>query len=102
MLALGKVARVRAESLGPIAKSEPRAIPAVAYVAAASRVAGTLNQDLLLTTAMGESTSDYLVYHINPYIAVVLGGIGLAIALIVQFPARRYVPWIYWLVETWS
>lgn len=51
----------------------------------------------LLTTAMGESTSDFLVFKINPYIAVTLGGIGLAIALTLQFSARRYVPWIYWL-----
>lgn len=51
----------------------------------------------LLTTAMGESTSDYLVYHINPYLAVVLGGIGLLVSLILQFWVRRYIPWIYWL-----
>jgi len=51
----------------------------------------------LLTTAMGESTSDYLVYHINPYLAVILGGIGLVIALAIQLSARRYVAWIYWL-----
>ncbi len=51
----------------------------------------------LLTTAMGESTSDYLVYHINPYIAVALGGIGLLVSLILQLSARRYVAWIYWL-----
>jgi len=51
----------------------------------------------LLTTAMGESTSDYLVYNINPYIAVALGGIGLVVALVIQFSVRRYVPWIYWL-----
>ncbi|MBV8693896.1 MAG: hypothetical protein JO183_00210, partial [Ktedonobacteraceae bacterium] len=43
----------------------------------------------LLTTAMGESTTDYLVYHINPYIAVTLGGIGLALALVLQFFVRR-------------
>ncbi len=54
----------------------------------------------LLTTAMGESTSDYLVYHINPYIAVVLGGAGLVAALILQLLVRRYVPWIYWLAVT--
>jgi len=52
----------------------------------------------LLTTAMGESTSDYLVYHINPYLAVVLGGIGFVIALILQFAVRKYVAWIYWLM----
>ncbi|GAC1459734.1 MAG: hypothetical protein PVSMB4_18920 [Ktedonobacterales bacterium] len=51
----------------------------------------------LLTTAMGESTSDYLVYHIDPYIAVALGGIGLAVALAVQFLVRRYIAWVYWL-----
>ncbi len=51
----------------------------------------------LLTTAMGESTSDYLVYHINPYIAVILGGIGLVVALVLQFFVRRYIAWIYWL-----
>lgn len=51
----------------------------------------------LLTTAMGESTSDYLVYHINPYIAVALGGIGLLASLILQLSVRRYVAWIYWL-----
>ncbi|HUY75647.1 MAG TPA: hypothetical protein VMV29_02680 [Ktedonobacterales bacterium] len=51
----------------------------------------------LLTTAMGESTSDYLVYHINPYVAVVAGGVGLVVALILQFAVRRYIPWVYWL-----
>src|SRR5438552_8401297 len=51
----------------------------------------------LLTTAMGESTSDYLVHQLNPIIAVAIGGIGLAIALILQFAVRRYIPWIYWL-----
>ena len=51
----------------------------------------------LLTTAMGEVTSDYLVRHLDPIIAVALGGIGLAAALILQFVVRRYVAWIYWL-----
>ena len=51
----------------------------------------------LLTTAMGESSSDYLVFHINPYIAVALGGIGLVVSLVLQLSARRYIPWVYWL-----
>lgn len=51
----------------------------------------------LLTTAMGESTSDYLVFHINPYIAVALGGFGLLVSLVLQLLVRRYIPWIYWL-----
>jgi uncharacterized membrane-anchored protein len=50
----------------------------------------------LLTTALGESSSDYLVYHINPYVAVILGGVGLLVSLILQLLVRRYVPWIYW------
>lgn len=51
----------------------------------------------LLTTAMGESTSDFLVFKINPYIAVTLGGIGFAAALLMQFSVRKYIAWIYWL-----
>jgi uncharacterized membrane-anchored protein len=51
----------------------------------------------LLSTAMGESTSDYLVYHINPYIAVALGYIGLIASLVLQLLVRRYIAWIYWL-----
>ena len=51
----------------------------------------------LLSTAMGESTSDFFVFKINPYLAVILGGIALAIALVLQFSARRYIAWVYWL-----
>jgi uncharacterized membrane-anchored protein len=52
----------------------------------------------VLTTGMGEVFSDYLVKHINPLIAVALGGMGLAASLALQFSVRRYVAWIYWLV----
>lgn len=51
----------------------------------------------LLTTAMGESTSDYLVNQIDPIVAVALGGIGLVVALLLQFYVRRYIAGIYWL-----
>ncbi len=50
----------------------------------------------LLTTAMGESTSDYLVVRMNPVVAVGLGTVVLFGALILQFRAGRYIPWIYW------
>src|SRR5579863_3491156 len=50
----------------------------------------------VLTTGMGESLSDYLIQHMNPIIAVILGAIVLAGSLILQFLARRYVAWIYW------
>jgi uncharacterized membrane-anchored protein len=50
-----------------------------------------------LTTGMGESSSDYLVHRLPAVVAVALGGIALVAALVLQFMARRYVPWIYWL-----
>jgi uncharacterized membrane-anchored protein len=50
-----------------------------------------------LSTAMGESTSDYLVHRLNPEIAVLLGFAGFLAALTLQFSMRRYVAWTYWL-----
>ena len=50
-----------------------------------------------LSTAMGESTSDYLVHAMNPELAVALGFIGFLVALSLQFSMRRYVAWTYWL-----
>lgn len=32
----------------------------------------------LLTTALGEATSDFLVFQIDPVVAVIIGAIGLA------------------------
>ncbi|HWF21060.1 MAG TPA: hypothetical protein VG226_02840 [Acidimicrobiales bacterium] len=49
-----------------------------------------------LSTAMGESTSDYLVHALNPVPAVALGFIGFAVALVLQFSMRRYLAWTYW------
>ncbi len=51
----------------------------------------------VLTTAMGEATSDYLVHRFPAVIAVALGGVALAMSLVLQFYVRRYVAWIYWL-----
>jgi uncharacterized membrane-anchored protein len=51
----------------------------------------------VLTTAMGESLSDFLVAHIDPIIAVSFGGVGLAVALVIQFKAKKFIPWVYWL-----
>jgi uncharacterized membrane-anchored protein len=50
-----------------------------------------------LTTAMGESTSDFLVHTLVPEIAVVIGAIAFAIAIYIQFTKDRYIPWCYWL-----
>ena len=49
-----------------------------------------------LSTALGESTSDYLVHRIHPVPAVLLGFTGFVIALVIQFSMRRYVAWSYW------
>jgi uncharacterized membrane-anchored protein len=51
----------------------------------------------VLTTGMGETTSDYFVHTFNPYLAVALGAACLAITLIWQLYVRRYLPWTYWL-----
>lgn len=46
---------------------------------------------------MGESTSDFLVYHFNPYAAVILGFIVFVFIMQMQFRTRKYIPWVYWL-----
>ena len=49
-----------------------------------------------LSTALGESTSDYLVHRLDPPIAVVFGFIVFAVALALQFARRRYWAPTYW------
>jgi uncharacterized membrane-anchored protein len=55
----------------------------------------------VLTTGMGETTSDYLVHRLGPPTAVTIGGVGLIAALALQFRARAYSAWIYWLAVVW-
>ena len=50
-----------------------------------------------LSTALGESTSDYLVHAINPVAAVGLGFVFFVAALAAQFSVRRYIAGTYWL-----
>jgi len=49
-----------------------------------------------LSTAMGESTSDYLVHRLDPIPAVLLGFGGFVVALALQLRMRRYLAWTYW------
>jgi uncharacterized membrane-anchored protein len=51
----------------------------------------------VLTTAMGEATSDYMVHRIDPFVAVAFGGLGFAAAMALQLSVRRYIAWVYWL-----
>jgi len=51
----------------------------------------------ILTTGMGEVTSDYFAKNFDPIIAVAITGLCLLVALAVQLSIRRYVAWIYWL-----
>jgi uncharacterized membrane-anchored protein len=50
-----------------------------------------------LTTAFGESASDYSVHAIAPVAAVLLGFVGFSAALAWQFRAKRYIAVRYWL-----
>jgi len=49
-----------------------------------------------LSTAMGESTSDYLVHTLGSVPAVLLGFFGFGVALGLQLSMRRYMAWTYW------
>jgi uncharacterized membrane-anchored protein len=50
----------------------------------------------VLTTGMGESTSDYLVHVLGAVPAIVGAGILLIFALVVQFAVPRYIAGVYW------
>ncbi|MFJ3959172.1 hypothetical protein [Arthrobacter sp. NPDC090010] len=54
----------------------------------------------LLTTALGESASDFLVTSVDPYLAVIVSFLVFAVALAAQLRVRRYIPWVYWLAVT--
>lgn len=62
-----------------------------------ARIAAIFWAIKLLTTAFGESTSDYLVHNVNPYLAVVGGFVVFVVAMALQLRVDRYVPWVYWL-----
>ncbi|MCR6494455.1 hypothetical protein [Cellulomonas sp. P24] len=49
-----------------------------------------------LSTALGESTSDYLVFAVNPVIAVLGAFVVFVIALGLQLGRGRYHPGTYW------
>jgi uncharacterized membrane-anchored protein len=50
----------------------------------------------ILTTGMGETTSDFLANSLGPAAGGAIGLIGFAGFLWLQFRAPRYSPWTYW------
>jgi uncharacterized membrane-anchored protein len=50
-----------------------------------------------LTAGMGETASDFLFTNLDPPIVLAIGLVATVVALVLQFRARRYVAWIYWL-----
>jgi len=50
----------------------------------------------LLTTAMGEAISDYMVNDVNKYLGVLVGFVVFAIAIFFQFRSKVYRTWLYW------
>jgi uncharacterized membrane-anchored protein len=50
----------------------------------------------LLTTAMGEAFSDYMVNDVNKYLGVLLGFVVFAVAIFFQLRSKVYSTWLYW------
>ena len=50
----------------------------------------------ILTTAMGEATSDFLVHRFGAPVAIPCAGVVLLVSLVLQFAAPGYVAWRYW------
>ena len=50
----------------------------------------------VLTTGMGEATSDYFVHTYDPYVVVIVAALVLAASVAVQVALRRYNAWSYW------
>jgi uncharacterized membrane-anchored protein len=51
----------------------------------------------ILTTGMGEAASDFLVSNFARVVAVAIGFVAFALAIVWQFAVHRYVVWVYWL-----
>lgn len=50
----------------------------------------------VLTTGAGETSSDFLVSHMNPVLGVGIGFVLFVVAMVLQFRAIRYIPVLYW------
>lgn len=81
-----------------LASTDSRSRTSIAFVAPkVPEVAAIFWITKVLTTGMGETLSDFLAHTFNPVVVVAVAGLAFVAALVGQFAARRYVPWIYWL-----
>lgn len=84
--------------LRPAANALPHP-PAPAATAALNRVPAVTAVFWVvkvLTTGIGETTSDFLVKRFPPELVVPVALLALVAVLAVQFRLRRYVAWVYW------
>ena len=53
----------------------------------------------IMATTVGETAADFLNFNLRLGLSVtsMIMGVLLIASLVIQFRARRYVPWIYWL-----
>lgn len=78
----------------------PEAVQGVHLVVKVPEITALFWVTKLFTTAMGESTSDFFVHAVNPYVAVILSAVVFGLVLWLQLATRRYVTWIYWAFVT--
>lgn len=83
---------------GIAANAEPTARPVQRALTKVPEITVFFWITKILTTAMGEATSDFMNSALGPAIAVPLMLIGLVIALKLQFKTPTYNAWNYWLV----
>ncbi|MFJ9694286.1 hypothetical protein [Kitasatospora sp. NPDC101183] len=77
-------------------RTTPRPAPAPPLLSKVPQVTAVFWAVKVLTTGMGETTSDYLARTLGPVPAVGSAALLLAAALFAQARARRYVPAVYW------
>src|SRR5262245_50712659 len=85
-----------AERLAPPGPVRHRRAPARTWIKVPAQVGVWFWLTKVLTTGMGETTSDFLGRALNPAVAGAIGLLGLVAARVLQFRSPRYSPWIYW------
>jgi len=93
--AAGAGAGLREEAVipGGVSPRHPRATVALSKV---PEVTAWFWLTKILTTGMGETTSDFLARVLGPVAAGAIGLLGLVALLVLQFRTTRYSVWTYW------